>query len=671
MNETLIPISTLEDEDFSYIPTVIEPDILEYHIDIHESSTGFTSTIKDHYLSTIQTYSHSAQTLNIPKIKRNMVYHITYHGSKELKLKKGNDVLHAFNSNNSTYSWTLNQATPLGSTTFKATIENNSPSEIPIEIEENKVFEFGMRNKPSWITINKDTGELTGTPTQSDVGVFRTIYLTVTSNINTVEHVQTAPFSFSVVNKNDKPISQNLPQSATLVVDEGGSIDFDLIANDEDNDPINYIISNTKGPKFGKAYTIGKTLYYTHFGNESIEETFEYFVNDGTENSTVSTITIQITPVNDQPTLEPENKIMGFSDTISIALSGEDADNDKTTLTYEIVTPVDGASINGSTLTYTPPQSLPRTTEKIEINVVAIDPSNLKSKPAVFNIYFYHTNKHPSKLLEISDIEFEIGEHYTINDIIWDLKNEITNNDRIKSESITYSMNPNSFFSINPNTGELKVNSELEYKTTGGNSQTLQIKAHSDVDNELVGVTATAIITVGKSMDISDNNNNNIPDDIENIDSGDLIIDRELDFTKIGDLNKKDVNFVIDTGEDFDIESADVSMNSLTVGGRKKSTIKLKEEGNLNIITDLILGKQNDYQAEIQMNDDVTLTIGNDFTIGDFGSATLSMSDGETDINGDLKAGLNTGSMGSIKISGKANLSVKNNFIVGEKERLK
>ena len=54
LNETLIPISTLEDEDFSYIPTVIEPDILEYHIDIHESSTGFTSTIKDHYLSTIK-----------------------------------------------------------------------------------------------------------------------------------------------------------------------------------------------------------------------------------------------------------------------------------------------------------------------------------------------------------------------------------------------------------------------------------------------------------------------------------------------------------------------------------------------------------------------------------------------------------------------------------------
>ena len=135
-----------------------------------------------------------------------MVYHITYHGSKELKLKKGNDVLHAFNSNNSTYSWTLNQATPLGSTTFKATIENNSPSEIPIEIEENKVFEFGMRNKPSWITINKDTGELTGTPTQSDVGVFRTIYLTVTSNINTVEHVQTAPFSFSVVIRTINPL---------------------------------------------------------------------------------------------------------------------------------------------------------------------------------------------------------------------------------------------------------------------------------------------------------------------------------------------------------------------------------------------------------------------------------------------------------------------------------
>ena len=668
-DETTFPTVALEDQAFSFIPTIIEPDIPEYNIDIYENNNGFSSTVRSNYLEVVNTYTHTAQTSNTITIKKNMIYNITYHGTTEIKLKKDADVLHTFNSNNITYQWALDQTTPTGNSTYKITCESNcTPPEMIINVEENPIFEFGIRNKPDWISINSSTGELSGSPTQAQIGVYRTIYLTATSNINNVEHIQSSPFSLSVTNVNDRPISENLPQQGeTLSVDEGGTVNFDLIATDEDNDPLNYIVSNTNGPSYGKAYVIGSKLYYTHFGRESTVDTFEYFVNDGTENSVPSTITLQINPINDVPTLESKDIIMSMDESKSIILNGQDEDIGQGSLTYELASPIEGASISGNTLTYTRPNSLDTTTEKITIEVIALDPSNGRSQPATYTIYFYHSNKHPSKPMEINNVDFEIGEHYIIDDIIWDFDNEVTNEDLILSNNITYSMTSNDHFSINPNTGELKLTTNMTYQSDASNNHTLTIRAHGIANNEIIGVELTATISIGKSMGSTDIDNDGIPDNIINIDSGNLIIDKDIDFSKIGDLNKENFDFVIDIGDELDISSSNVSMKNLTIGSRKKSTLILKENGNLNIISDLILGKEDNYQAELKMEDeDVSLIIGNDFTIGDYGSALLNMSNGITEINGDLKSGVQRGSNGDINISGKATLRVKNNFILGK-----
>lgn len=674
-NELTFPTVAVEDHAFSFIPTIIEPDIPEYTIDIYEENDAFSSIVKNNYLEEENPYTHTDQTSNTPTIKKNMIYNITYHGTTEIKLKKNANVLHTFNSDNSTYQWTLDQATPTGDSTYKITCESNcTSSEMIINVEENPIFEFGIINKPDWISINNITGELSGTPTQAQIGAYQTIYLTATSKINNIEHIQSSAFSLSVTNVNDRPISEDLPQNGqSLSVDEGGSVSFDLIATDEDNDPLNYIVlkSNDNGPSYGKAYVIGNKLYYTHFGQESTVDIFKYLVNDGTENSVASTITLQINPVNDVPTLESENIIMSMDESKSINLNGQDEDNDQGNLTYELVSPSpDGASINGNKLTYTRPNSLDTTTEKITIEVIAVDhPSNGRSQPATYTIYFYHSNKHPSKPMEMNNVDFEIGEHYDIDDIIWDFDNEITNQDLILSNNITYSMTSNDHFSIDPNTGELKLKTKMTYQSDALNKHTLTIRAHGIANNEIVGVELTATISIGKSMsmDSTDTDNDGVPDDIVNIDSGNLIIDKDIDFSEIGDLNKENVNFVIDTGDELDISSSNVFMNNLTIGSRKKSTLILKENGDLNIKSNLILGKGDSYQAELKMEDeDVSLIIGNDFTIGDYGSALLSMSNGTTEINGDLKSGIQRGSNGDINISGKATLSVKNNFILGE-----
>ena len=108
-NELTFPTVAVEDQAFSFIPTIIEPDIPEYTIDIYEKNDAFSSIVRSNYLEVVNTYTHTAETSNTLTIKKNMIYNITYHGTTEIKLKKNANVLHTFNSDNRTYQWTLDQ----------------------------------------------------------------------------------------------------------------------------------------------------------------------------------------------------------------------------------------------------------------------------------------------------------------------------------------------------------------------------------------------------------------------------------------------------------------------------------------------------------------------------------------------------------------------------------
>ena len=43
------------------------------------------------------------------------------------------------------------------------------------------MLRFGITNQPHWSTFNQTTGEVTGTPTYSDVGAYRGVTVTVTA----------------------------------------------------------------------------------------------------------------------------------------------------------------------------------------------------------------------------------------------------------------------------------------------------------------------------------------------------------------------------------------------------------------------------------------------------------------------------------------------------------
>ena len=109
-----------------------------------------------------------------------------------------------------------------------------------------------------------------------------------------------------------------------------------LTATDPDNDRLTYNI--TKSPQKGKVFITDDrsgAFYYQPDANACCQDAFTYRVYDGTIDSMAAIVTIDITPVNDLPTVTALELILDEDTTIQGQLSGIDIDNDP--LTFETV----------------------------------------------------------------------------------------------------------------------------------------------------------------------------------------------------------------------------------------------------------------------------------------------------------------------------------------------
>ena len=98
----------------------------------------------------------------------------------------------------------------------------------------------------------------------------------------------------------------------------------------------------------------GDKVTYTPNENYNGEDTFTYKVNDGSEDSNTSTVTITVNPVNDAPTVADVSLSTKLNTDGSTEFDGSDIDED--TLTYVVATePENGSvSIENDTFVYTP-----------------------------------------------------------------------------------------------------------------------------------------------------------------------------------------------------------------------------------------------------------------------------------------------------------------------------
>ena len=155
-----------------------------------------------------------------------------------------------------------------------------------------------------------------------------------------------------------KIYEEEIPNRAPVVLDgtyeigEDSSIEIELNGSDQDNDSLEYRI--LVKPKFGSIYVDFPNVLYTPKENFFGQDTFTYIANDGSLDSNISTIVINIYSINDPPAVNDINLDVENKGQLPISLNGNDVDGDE--LNYEIIDqPKNGILTGeGANLTYEP-----------------------------------------------------------------------------------------------------------------------------------------------------------------------------------------------------------------------------------------------------------------------------------------------------------------------------
>ncbi|MBN1625274.1 MAG: hypothetical protein JW944_02015 [Deltaproteobacteria bacterium] len=97
---------------------------------------------------------------------------------------------------------------------------------------------FSITNKPSWAEFNEDTGELSGTPSISDIGTTTGVVISVTDG---TVIASLAPFDLMVKASNNAPQISGTPLTSA---DEDADYNFTATASDADGDELIFSIEN-------------------------------------------------------------------------------------------------------------------------------------------------------------------------------------------------------------------------------------------------------------------------------------------------------------------------------------------------------------------------------------------------------------------------------------------
>ena len=174
----------------------------------------------------------------------------------------------------------------------------------------------------------------------SDSIVFKVNDGTVDSAVATVV--------INVAAVNDAPTAN----SQTVSTNEDSPVSVTLTGADVDGNSLTYTV--TSGPANGTLSGTAPNLTFTPNANFFGQNLIVFKVNDGTVDSALATVTVNVAAVNDAPTANAQTVNVVQDTPKSVTLTGADIDGD--TLTYVVVGSPSNGSLSGSApnLTYTP-----------------------------------------------------------------------------------------------------------------------------------------------------------------------------------------------------------------------------------------------------------------------------------------------------------------------------
>ncbi len=199
---------------------------------------------------------------------------------------------------------------------------------------------FSISNQPSWASFDSTTGQLSGTPSASDVRLYSNILISVSDGEFTAS---LAAFSINVTMSNSAPSISGTASGSVVV---GNNYSFTPNASDPDGNPLTFsIVGRPDWASFnsssGQLSGIPGPLNTGSYSGITIS------VSDGMASASLNAFTINVVPVNSAPQISgtPLNTInVGSAYTFTPTASDPDGDN----LTFSVSALPSWASFNAS-----------------------------------------------------------------------------------------------------------------------------------------------------------------------------------------------------------------------------------------------------------------------------------------------------------------------------------
>ncbi|MCU7975326.1 tandem-95 repeat protein [Shewanella sp. SW36] len=195
------------------------------------------------------------------------------------------------------------------------------------DVDVDDVLTLSAVTIPSWLSFNAATGLLSGTPGNADVGSHPvTLRVTDTDGLTAEQS-----FGITVTNVNDAPVAT----SASVTLEEDSSVMITLTGEDADSDSLTYEVVSQ--PESGTLEQHGTVWLYTPEKDFNGADQISFIAKDAELSSEPATITMNVTPVNDDPQAVDDNYTLASTadDKYTLPALENDVDVDGDTLTID------------------------------------------------------------------------------------------------------------------------------------------------------------------------------------------------------------------------------------------------------------------------------------------------------------------------------------------------
>lgn len=185
-----------------------------------------------------------------------------------------------------------------------------------------EVLTFGIANQPFWSSFDPLTGTLSGTPTGTDVGIYRGITISVEDLAGEVATLE--PFAITVVDFNADPTISGSPGT---VIDQGQVYEFTPVASDPDDTELSFSVTNLPD-WLGIDEETGTLAGIPGNGDVGWHEAINISVSDGVNEPVwLGEFSIEVINVNDPPTIVGNpTQILSVGDTYEYLPQLDDPD---------------------------------------------------------------------------------------------------------------------------------------------------------------------------------------------------------------------------------------------------------------------------------------------------------------------------------------------------------